>query len=239
MRLYVNEGLVRRRVRASLLYLALSLLFLVGGFLASVAEPDISRSYLISFSALAVGIAFWARNQTHLQRWGPRGRQDGAIARALKGLDNRYELLCFAAANLPDYLLVGPFGVLVLVARPVSGQVRCEQGRWRHDEGRPLPLRALLWFAPRIPLGNPEVDAHKGVEAVRRHLNARVGEGAEPVTVEVAVVLTHPRSALTVQGCSVPALLAKSLRGHVRRLPHRLGAREVDKLAAAVAGGPA
>jgi hypothetical protein len=236
MRLSTNNALIRRRVRVSVVYLVIAMGLLVGGFIASVNVHDPILQYAVSFPTLAGGLYFWWRNQTELRRFGPRGRQDAALAQALRGLDDRYQLRVFPAGALPDYLLVGPMGVLALIPRAVTGEVSCAGGRWRHETGRPPLARALLWFAPAVPLGNPGAEAARAEEATRRYLAARLSPDlAARVKVEAAVIFTDADVTLDLQGCPTAALHLRSLRGHVRRLPRALGTRELEQLTAAFA----
>jgi hypothetical protein len=220
MQIHTNDGLIRRRLRVSVVYLVASLAFLIGGFIFSASQPDVAIQYVVSLPALIIGLLLWARNQGYLERWGPRGRQDAILARSLRGLDARHHLFAFPDSSLPDYLIIGPMGVLVLVPRAVTGAVACYDDRWHHDDGRTPVRRVLGWFSPRATLGNPTADAQGGIQATYRYLGARLNEETlGRIRVDGLVVLTHPRVELSLHGCPVPALLVKSLRSHVRRLP--------------------
>lgn len=210
-----------------------SLVFLGVGFLASISSTEPLVQYGFAIPPLLIGLALWARNQAYLRRWGPRTRQDGPLLRALRGLDARYHLFVAPGAHLPDYLLLGPMGLLVIVPRPVSGAVTGYHDRWRHDDGRPIIGRLLFWFTVRPTLGNPTAEVDRGVERTQRHLAARLSaEIAEKAPLEGIIVFTHPQVVLTQQGGRVPALLLKSLRSHVRRLPRSLDQQAVERIAA-------
>lgn len=220
MQIHTNDALIRRRLRVSLIYLSASLAFLIGGFIFSTAQTDVTIQYLVSLPALIMGLLLWARNQGYLERWGPRGRQDATLARSLRGLDSRYHLYAFPDPGLPDYLIIGPMGVLVVIPRAVTGTVACYDERWHHDDSRPPLQRVLGWFSPRASLGNPTADAQQGIQATYRYLASQLDEETlGRVRVDGLVVLTHPRVELSLHACPVPALLVRSLRSHVRRLP--------------------
>lgn len=228
MRVLVNGPLLRRRERTSFLYLAGATVCLVGGFGLSLAQSDVGLQYAISLSSLFLGLLLWGRNQRYLQRWGPRWRQDGNLRQALRALDDRYHLLVAPRSGLPDYLLVGPMGVLVLIATPITGTVQCLRNRWYHDDGRPWVMRLVLWFSPRPSLGNPSLEGQYGVQMVRAHLAGRVAEELEArLPVQALILFTEPKVSLRVEGCQASALLLRSLRNHVRRLPQTVGQREV------------
>ena len=136
MQVHVNEALIRRQIRGSLVYLVLALVFLLGGFVASLSPENPTLQYVIPMPSLVIGLLLWWRNQRLLARWGPRTRQDAALARGLRGVDDRHHLFVFAHPSLPDYLIVGPMGALVVVPRQVTGVVSCYDERWRQEEQR-------------------------------------------------------------------------------------------------------
>ncbi|MPZ13261.1 MAG: hypothetical protein GEU73_02340 [Chloroflexi bacterium] len=240
MQVYTNELYVRRQVRWSGAHLIIAVLVLGVGFIFSAIQPDPVLQYAVSVPSLLIGLLFWWRNQTYIRRWGPRARQDPALRRALRGLDNRYHLLVFPGARLPDYLLVGPMGILILLPRGVAGSVTCVEGTWGHDPGRPLPLRLLLWFAPPVALGNPAADAERDVNLARRRIAERLpSELLEDVSINPVVVFTDPRVRVTMRGCQPPALLVRSLRSHVQRLPRSVSGGDVATLVEAFGAGGA
>src|SRR4051794_4752585 len=170
MQLHRNDALLKNRLRLSIIYFVASLVCLLGGFLVSTRLTDLSMQYAVSLSTLGFGITLWWQNKRYLTRWGPKSVQDAAIARNLKGVDARYHLFAFASASLPDYLLVGPMGVQILLPKAVTGTVSCRDNRWVHDEGRPLLLRLSLLMSPLPTLGKPEAEARDGTESLKRFL---------------------------------------------------------------------
>ncbi len=239
MRVTTNQALVKRRLRFSLFYFFLSTGLMGGGFLLTVGRQeelaqDMTR-YTVATVALLVGLGVWAVNQSYLARWSPRSRQDAILAQALKGLDDRYHFFAFPDAKLPDYVLVGPMGVAVLIPRATGGSVSCDGDRWRRVERVPLLLRALTWFSRSSPLGNPTADARRGAEQTKRFLTTRLpGELGATVPVEAMIVFTSPTLELTARGCTVPVLRSKSLRAHLRTLPKTMRPEETRQLAAAL-----
>jgi len=228
MRVSVNGPLLRRRSRTGAAYLVGATLCLLGGFLLSLLQSDLALQYALSFTSLILGLFLWSRNQAYLHRWGPRWRQDEPIRRALRALDDRYHLLVAPAPSLPDYLLVGPMGVCVLVPSPVKGVVECINNRWYHRDRRPPLLRWLFWFAPDPSLGDPAAQAERGVESARAYLGTRLSPVSHEAEVEALIVFTDPSVSLRVEGCQCPTLLLRSLRGHFRRAPRALSASETS-----------
>ena len=239
MQVLVNERLLRRRLWFSLASMVGSILLLLLGFVGSTIVRDPLLQYAVSLPPLIVGIVLWSRNQAYLQRWGPRMRPDGAITRALRGLDARYALLVAPGSRLPDYVLVGPMGVVVVVPRTVTGTVTCYHGRWRHDDGRPVMLRLLSWLSVRPTLGTPTAEVERGVERTRRALAQRMpADLADALPVEGVVLFTHPQVNLALQGCDVPSITLKALRAHVRRLPRSLDSHAVQQTVASFGVSP-
>ena len=239
MRLTTNAALIKRRLRTSFFYFFLSTALMGGGFLLTVGHQDElvqdPARYAVATGALLVGLAVWAVNQNYLSRWSPRGRQDPALTRALRGLDDRYHFFAFPDAKLPDYLLVGPMGVVILVSRATTGIVSCDGDRWRRVERIPLILRALTWFSRTAPLGNPTTEARRATEQTQRFLNgALTAELAEKVPVEAIVVFTAPDMDLSTRGCTTPVLRTKALRPHLRTLPKELKPEDLRQLTAAL-----
>jgi hypothetical protein len=228
VQLHVNEALVRRQLRGSLVYLVLALIFLLGGFFASLSPDNPVLQYGVPMPSLVIGLLLWWRNQALIARWGPRNRQEAVLARGLRGLDDRHHLFGFAHPSLPDYLIVGPMGVLVVVPRQVSGAVSCYDDRWRHEDRRSAVARALLWFAPRATLGNPTADAQRGIQATYKYLAGRLPATVQSeLRVDTVVVFTAPKVELGLHGCPVPVLQLKSFRGYVRRMPKSLSPSEL------------
>lgn len=238
MQIHINERLLRRRLWLSVVYMVGSLLFMGGGFLASVASTDPLIQYGASIPPLLVGLFFWSRNQAYLQRWGPRTRQDAVLTHALRGLDARYHLFVAPAEGLPDYLLVGAMGIVVLVPVLVPGAVAYTDNRWRQAESRPWLARWLLWFTVRPVLGNPSAEAERGVERTRRFLADKLPDKLlDEGVVQGLIVFTDPRVNLVQTGGPVPALLIKSLRAHVRHLPRASHAQVSDLAVSALSTG--
>jgi hypothetical protein len=235
MRFSANNALIKRRLRFSVFYFFLSTALMGGGFLLTLDHGDDPGRYAVSTAALLVGLGIWAVNQKYLTRWSPRSRQDAALHHALRGLDDRYSLFAFAAAKLPDYVLVGPMGVVVVVARGTTGTVTCEGERWRRVERTPLLFRLLTWFSRTAPLGNPTTEARRGTQDAARYLTGRLAPDlAEAVPIEAVVVFSYPDVELISQGCAVTALRIRALRSHLRSLPKTLRPDQIREVAAAV-----
>jgi hypothetical protein len=221
-----NEVLARRQLRRGNLYLFAAMAVFAAGFAVAWLRPEDLLSSTVSFGALLLGIFLWQVSLYFTRRWGPRQRQDAALARALKGLDNRYTLVSFADARLPDYLLIGPQGIRILVARAIDGTVRCRRDQWSRPGRSPL----LSLFLGN-PIRNPTVEAVQSVSQVEQHLE-RVPDAAEvgSVPVTATIVFTHPQVRLEIEGSKFPVTTARELRAHILRDKGTLGAPQIATL---------
>ena len=215
MHVVVNQKLISTRVKiASAAHLAALAVFAVGLFVSwSNPEPTMEQM-AAAYGAIIIGLILYNAGQIFLRRFGPRFRADGVLARTLKGLDRRYTLLAFPSTKLPDYILVGPAGVQVIVARPHDGAISCRANRWHRDPGK--GLKRLSGLFGGTPFGDPSSDVSKGIARVRQRLEERgIPESQQP-PVDGVIVFTNPAAKLRIDGCSYPVTGLKGLRNNVR-----------------------
>jgi hypothetical protein len=216
MHVLVNENLVKMRVRiASVAHVAALIVFAIGLYISwSNPEPTM-QEMLAAYGAVIVGLVLYNVGQIFLRRFGPKVRQDNVLVQTLKkGLDRRYTFLAFPSTKLPDYILVGPSGVQVIVARPQGGTIACRANRWSRDAGSGLSRLGGLFGGTSF--GDPSADATRGVERVRQRLEQRGMPREEQPPVDGIVVFTSPAAKLRIDGCSFPVTGLKGLRNHVR-----------------------
>src|SRR6266536_4236283 len=124
MQLVANQQLVKNRVRLGLgFHIGALAVFALG--LALSMQFDARELPLASWASILFGLVLYTLGQTQLRRWGPRNRQDEQIGKAIRALDDRYKLYAFLSSSLPDYILISPAGVQVLIVRRDAGQVAC------------------------------------------------------------------------------------------------------------------
>lgn len=215
MHVVVNQKLVTQRVRlASAAHLGALAVFAVGLFISwSNPEPTL-EPMIAAYGAIIVGLVLYNVGQVFLRRFGPRFRQDPILARTLKGLDRRFTLLVFPSTKLPDYLLVGPGGIQVIVARAHDGQIACRANQWSRDVGS--GLRRLAGLFGGVPFGDPSRDAARGIQQVRYRLQLAGMPADQQPPVEAIIVFTNPKAKLRIDGCSYPVTGLKGLRNNVR-----------------------
>jgi len=208
MQLVANQQLVKNRVRLGLVFHFGAMAVLVGGAVLSTqidATRDIAWQTWVAFVA---GLGLYTLGQTQLRRWGPGRRQEEQLGQAIRSLDDRYKLYAFLASSLPDYILVSPAGVQVLIARTEGGQVSCVKDRWKSRGSRFSSL-----FGPG--LGNPSGDAAKQLQKLRQLLAER---GLQDVPTSSVIVFTNPSVQLRVEGCSSTVTRIKELKDVLRRM---------------------
>lgn len=215
MHVVVNEKLISTRVKiASAAHLSALAVFAVGLFI-SWSNPEPTYEQMAgAYAAIIVGLILYNVGQIFLRRFGPRSRAEGILAKTLKGLDRRYTLLAFPSTKLPDYTLVGPGGVQVIVPRPHDGAISYRSGRWDRDAGSGLKRIGAIFGG--TPFGDPSKDVEKGVEKIRQRLEkAGIAREKQP-PVDGVIVFTSPAAKLRIDGSSVPVTTLKSLRNSVR-----------------------
>jgi hypothetical protein len=208
MQLVANQQLVKNRVRLGLVFHFGALAVLIAGALLSTqidATRDIAWQTWVAFVA---GLGLYTLGQTQLRRWGPGKRQEEQLGQAIRGLDDRYKLYAFLSSSLPDYILVSPAGVHVLIARNEGGQISCVRDRWKASSSRLMSL-----FGPG--LGNPSADASRQLQKLRGLL---AESGIQDVPISSLIIFTNPKAQLRIEGCSSTVTRIKELKDVLRRM---------------------
>lgn len=206
---------------ASAAHLLALLIFGAGVFLSY--QPE---NLWFVYGTMLVGLGLYSFGQHHLRRWGPRYRFDRALVQSLKGLDQRYTLAAFVDPALPDYLIIGPQGIVPLIVRPQSGTIVCRNDQWARQSGRFGVLFKL--FGPALK--NPTADARAAATRIREFFARRSDEPMDTVPITPSVVFLHPQAHLRIDGCSVPVTSAKELRAHLRRGKPAISKHEIEDL---------
>ena len=212
MQLIANQQLVKNRVRLGLgFHIGALAVFAIGLALSMQVDPTRAGELpLASWGAILVGLVLYTLGQTQLRRWGPRHRQEEQIAKAIRALDERYKLYAFLATNLPDYILVSPAGVHVLIVRQESGQVACVRDQWNTKGSG---SRLLSFFGPS--LGNPSAEAGKQLVKLRHVLDEH---GLQDVPAASLIVFTNAKVQLRVEGCSAVITRDTKLEDVLRKM---------------------
>src|SRR5437588_9512686 len=154
MQLVANQQLVKNRVRLGLGFHITALVVFALGLVLSTQIDATRELPWESWAAILLGLVLYSLGQTQLRRWGPRNRQEEQLGQAIRSLDDRYKLYAFLSSSLPDYILVSPAGVHVLVVRSDAGQIACVRDKWTSPGGR---FGRLFGSG----LGNPSADVQR------------------------------------------------------------------------------
>jgi hypothetical protein len=212
-------------VRKANIFLWIAGLVLLAGFAVGQFLPPTALTGGLSLASILIGIYLWQVSQFFTRRWSPRFRQDAVLERALKSLDNRYSLFSFADPRLPDYLLLGPHGVRVLVARGVGGTVRCRRDQWSRVGASRL---GGLFFGN--PVRNPTVEAVQSIAKVQDYLQRELPEAADQIPVSATIVFTDPKVELEIESSQYPVVRARDVRAQVQREKGPLGPPQIARL---------
>jgi hypothetical protein len=210
MQYLVNEERVKRGERVGKYATVAGLVLLVGGLLVSLLLQE-SGLWWVSFLFLIVGILVSSVGTMNMNRWVRVPRADQALAQALKGFDDRYQLYNY---YLPaPHVLLSPLGLFVLTAMGQDGKITFDGTRFRRD----FSLGRVLRFMADEGLGRPLAEAEAQVNTVRQHLEENGIE--DEVDIQNIMVFFHPKVELDVGDPPVPIANPKGLKKALRRNP--------------------
>ncbi len=208
MQLVANQQLVKNRTRLGLVFHFGAMAVLIGGALLSTQLDPAREIAWQTWLAFVAGLGLYTLGQTQLRRWGPGKRQEEQLGQAIRGLDDRYKLYAFLSSSLPDYILVSPAGVQVLITRTDGGQISCVKDKWNSSGSR-----LMMLFGPG--LGNPSADAARQLEKLRALLQE---QGLRDVPTSSVIVFTNPKAQLRIEGCSITITRTRELKDVLRRM---------------------
>ncbi|MGQ9730942.1 MAG: nuclease-related domain-containing protein [Candidatus Zipacnadales bacterium] len=205
MRVIVNEGLVQKRAEwgQRLTFIGLGLL------LTSVVTSFRPQTVLIAYLFMVVGFVVVNIGAFLGSKWAKEPRADQMLAKALKGLDNKYALYSY---YLPaEHVLLSPRGLTVLRAKPQEGQITCQGERWR----RKFNVRRLLSRMVEEGLGNPAKEVRADVVKMRAFLQKALPDVEVPV--DGVIVFTNSEAELHLESPTEPVVRLGELRNYLRQ----------------------
>ena len=203
----VDEERIQKGARIGKIALVASLALMGGAVILSLALP----TYLwISLLCALVGLLASGVATSNMNRWMREPRADQALAQALKGFDDRYQLYNYL---LPaPHVFLTPLGVYVLTALGQDGTIRYDGTKFRRD----FSLGRVLRFMGEEGLGKPFAEAQAQVQAIRDLLEpAGLGDDVE---IQNIIVFYNPRAQLDVSDPPTPVVVPKDLKKTVRKL---------------------
>jgi hypothetical protein len=218
-----NEKLIKRNGRIGQVTSLLGLLLLFGSLGIIWFRPD---DFLYAWIAMLLGFLFSQMGIFYGTRWGRRPRPDERLDEALKGMDDRSALYHYATKV--SHLLVGPFGIWVLLPRVVNGKVYWEKGRYRNKVRG--ALKNYLRLFGQDSLGRPELELGADIEAIRETLKKKLPDVWLPEVQGAFVVLNE---AVEIEADEAPyaTVTAKKLKEAIRKNPKQAGMTQ-DKVEA-------
>ncbi len=223
MRVVANEShiAVRRKVgeRAPLV----GLLLLVVSTILVFAKPEwiwgtmalVWVGFLVSLTGSYLGERYVGPN-AHFKR----------VPESLKGLGNDYTLLVYKLAS--PFVLLEPGGLTVISVKSQGGEIRYDDGRWKHKQ----QLGLLRRFAGQESLGRPDRLAEAEAELVMKDLAKVLPEGLD-VPVRSIILFIQPQVKLDLppsDSLPMPALRAAELKRWLRRNPMKPSLSAEDRL---------
>jgi hypothetical protein len=210
-----NEKLIKRNGRIGQVTSLLGLLLLFGSLGLIWFRPD---DFLYAWIAMLLGFLFSQMGIFYGSRWGRRPRPDERLDEALKGMDDRSALYHYATKV--SHLLVGPFGIWVLLPRVVNGKVYWEKGRYRNRvKGA---FKNYLRLFGQDAMGRPELELGADIEAIRDYLKKKLPETELP-EVQGAFVVLNETVEIEADEAPYTTVTAKKLKDAIRKNPKQAG----------------
>ncbi len=207
MRLTTNDKLIERQSKIARYASFAGLAILLGSLIISFQSGG---NLLLSYVSLFVGFGLAYFGAVLANKYIKEPRADHALAKALKGFDNKHHLYNYL---LPaPHVLLTPTGVLVFKVKSNDGAIFCRGDKWRNT----WQWTRLLGGMGQEPLGNPSADLRADIEKIKQLLANKL-EGAAAMPVDGYVVFTSPRAQLSLEEPSVPVVRVEELKETLRK----------------------
>jgi len=229
MRIVRHNAFVKQRKRQARLFSFLGFLILTSSLLIAW-YPDL---LLLAYVAMLAGFILFNMGMQQLGKWTRNPRNDQLIDHHLKGLNDRYTTIHYAAfgKHRAEHIVVHPGGLLVVTAREIDGLIEKQGNRWRRKGG--LFRRFFGFSGPQ--LGNPSYETEATIGRVEAFLEQ------EQLEVDVAgtIVFVHPKAELQIEDPDYPVLHGDELARFLQDLPAdtTFSIQERDRLIELLAAG--
>jgi len=208
MRHIVNEERIARGARLGKIATFVGLGFLVGGLVISLVLQDTPLIWT-SFICLLLGLLVSSVGTMNMSRWVREPRADQALAKALKGFDDRYQLYSY---DLPaSQVLLCPMGLFAITALGQEGVIRYDGDKFHRD----FNLGRAIRFMAEEGMGKPLADADSEVKDLKKFLEENdVGQDVE---VDNILVFFNPGAQLEISDPPRPIIIPKALKKTLRK----------------------
>ncbi|MGH2593792.1 MAG: nuclease-related domain-containing protein [Anaerolineae bacterium] len=210
MRVIQNEKYIRSRSRLGRTIFFGGLGLLIVGLLISLGPQSIAL-LPVSLLCLILGLVLSQAGGYYVRRFDRGELPHVALARALKGFDDRYTLVNYGTPA--SHVLLTPDAVYVIVAKPQAGHISYQNGRWRNPTG----LRRLVTWMSEEGLGDPTREARAEVARLQRYLARQLPD--TPIEAQPLIVFLHPNAEVDAAAAPTPALHVKKLKDWLRSRP--------------------
>lgn len=207
MQIVTNDDRIAKGARLGKIGTFAGLGLLVVGMIVSLMLRT-SAGLWLSLGCLVVGLLVSSVGTANMNRWVREPRADQALAQALKGFDDRYQLYSYF---LPaPHVLLCPIGVWVLTALGQDGTIRYDGQKFKRD----FSAMRLLRFMAEEGLGKPFAEAEAQVAAMQQFLAAHdLGE----VEVQGVMVFYNPNARVEAQETPLPVAVPKTVKKAIRK----------------------
>jgi hypothetical protein len=209
MRIIANETKIERRTKIGEIAPFAGLITLVIATVLIFVKPEWMWSTLI---LVWIGLLISLTGGYLGDRYVGEQAHHRRIPESLKGFDDNYTLLMYKAPV--PFVFIEPGGVTVITVKSQAGEVRYEDGRWRHQQ----KLGWLRRFAGQESLGRPGRLAEAEVEVLADKLDERLPEDVD-VPIRPVIVFTHPDVQLHAEEAPIPAVRAAEFKRWLRKNP--------------------
>jgi hypothetical protein len=214
LKVRTNQALIESRQRLGRWAAFSGLLVLIAGLVISFRWQT-PLMVAVTYATLIVGMILSSIGIYLADKWVQPPRADQALARAMKGFDDRHTLYNYV---LPvDHVLASPYGLIVFTVKRHGDKVRYVDGRWKHEQSIFKKMQSLS----RERLGDPVKQVTWEVERMAEWLDQHLPDTDIPV--HGAIVFTNPVVELDADGVPADVLHVKKLKSYVRRADKRAG----------------
>lgn len=223
MKTFINHQKVNARARLSNLASVGGLLLLLVSVVIPLFRPAwAGAAYILMIVGLGISmIGIYFAN-----RWVRKPRPEDSLAKALKSLDDQYQIYHYPA--LPcDHLLLTPGGVVELEVINLAGSFSYHDGKWREA----MTIGRALRYIVEERISNPILAAQRLEDEVSKLISKEL-DGDIQVPVRSAVVFTHPLVQLDLEKTPITVCRVDKLKKQVINRGARLPLETIEKVAA-------
>ena len=209
MQILSNEKLIKTRSAWSQRLMLLGFGLILASAAITFINPSATAFILPAYGALFGGFIVFNIGASSATKWRREPRADQALAKALKGLDNRHILYNYL---LPaEHVLLTTAGINVFQVRRLPGVIAVNGAKWSSKRS----LMSRLRFGAEEQVGDPTRDVEQDVTAMRAYLEKNLP--GKDVPINPLILFSFPTVQLTMTDPTVPVLTAKDAKTYLRQ----------------------